>query len=407
MAHVGIGGVVCLTGVSSGGHTIESTRARSTGAWCWRTRPWSARSTPTGATTRRPRTRWPRPTAPGWPALVSRRVPLAQWQEALSATRRRQGHHRGQPGVSGAAPSHPHADHAAGDDAAAPVVPAPHTIAPGVLEIDTLLGGWERVTAGYLIEGTGTGAHRDREPVARSRCSWPRSTSSGSGPSDLAGVAVTHIHLDHAGGVGDVARAFPVGHGVRPREGRPPPGRPHPAGRLGGPGLRAAARFPLRPAGPHPRGTHPRAWPTGRRSRSAPTAPWWRSTRPGMPSTMWASTTRRAASSSPATPSASSLPDAGVPAPGHPAAGLRPRPGPALAAEVRGAAAHGHRPGPLRAARVARGRSWPRPTRPCASGPRRPRRPSGTGPTSPRPSRRASTPRCGTSTRRTARSSRP
>jgi hypothetical protein len=33
-------------------------------------------------------------------------------------------------------------------------VPMPRTIAPGVLEIDTLLGGWERVTAGYLIEGS-------------------------------------------------------------------------------------------------------------------------------------------------------------------------------------------------------------------------------------------------------------
>jgi glyoxylase-like metal-dependent hydrolase (beta-lactamase superfamily II) len=87
-------------------------------------------------------------------------------------------------------------------------VPAPHTIAPGVLEIDTLLGGWERVTAGYLIEGPApvlieTGS-QSSVPVLLAALG-----KVGIGPDDLAGVAVTHIHLDHAGGVGDVARAFP------------------------------------------------------------------------------------------------------------------------------------------------------------------------------------------------------
>ena len=81
-------------------------------------------------------------------------------------------------------------------------------MADGVIELDTLLGGWERVTAGYLIEGDSpvlveTGS-QSSVPVLLAQLD-----ALGVGPSDLAGVVVTHIHLDHAGGVGDVARAFP------------------------------------------------------------------------------------------------------------------------------------------------------------------------------------------------------
>ena len=81
-------------------------------------------------------------------------------------------------------------------------------IAPGVHQLDTLLGGWERVTAGYLVDGPA--------PVlveTGSQSSVPSLLATleavGIGASDLAAVIVTHIHLDHAGGVGDVAAAFP------------------------------------------------------------------------------------------------------------------------------------------------------------------------------------------------------
>ncbi len=82
-------------------------------------------------------------------------------------------------------------------------------IAPGIIQIDTLLGGWERMTAGYLVDGDApllveTGSQSSVPVLLEALAEL------GVSPGELAGVAVTHIHLDHAGGVGDVARAFPA-----------------------------------------------------------------------------------------------------------------------------------------------------------------------------------------------------
>ncbi|MEU4831692.1 MBL fold metallo-hydrolase [Streptosporangium sp. NPDC023615] len=77
-----------------------------------------------------------------------------------------------------------------------------------VYEIDTRMAGYSGITAGYLILGdrpclveTGTSTSA---PVVRDAL-----TSLGVGPRDLATVVVTHIHLDHAGGVGDIAGFYP------------------------------------------------------------------------------------------------------------------------------------------------------------------------------------------------------
>ena len=81
-------------------------------------------------------------------------------------------------------------------------------IADGVYEIDTKLGGWDHITAGYLLTGDApclveVGSQSSTKAVLAEM------ESLGIGAHDLASVAVTHIHLDHAGAVGDIATAFP------------------------------------------------------------------------------------------------------------------------------------------------------------------------------------------------------
>lgn len=77
-----------------------------------------------------------------------------------------------------------------------------------VYEIDTRMAGYSGITAGYLIlsdrpclvePGTSGSA-----PVVQAALN-----ELGVGPDDLASVVVTHIHLDHAGGVGDIAKMYP------------------------------------------------------------------------------------------------------------------------------------------------------------------------------------------------------
>lgn len=80
-------------------------------------------------------------------------------------------------------------------------------VAPGITAIDTQMTGQRLVTSAYLVTadepalietGPATSAHAVEAGLA----------SLGMGPSDLAHIVVTHIHLDHAGGVGTLARRF-------------------------------------------------------------------------------------------------------------------------------------------------------------------------------------------------------
>jgi glyoxylase-like metal-dependent hydrolase (beta-lactamase superfamily II) len=87
-----------------------------------------------------------------------------------------------------------------------------------VFQIDTKMAGYQGITAGYLIRGsrpclveTGTAPSA---PVVRKALA-----SLGVGPEDLATAVVTHIHLDHAGGVGDIAAMYPAAEVVVHRNG--------------------------------------------------------------------------------------------------------------------------------------------------------------------------------------------
>jgi glyoxylase-like metal-dependent hydrolase (beta-lactamase superfamily II) len=86
--------------------------------------------------------------------------------------------------------------------------PVVFEVAPGLTAIDTFYGGRERYTAAYLLAAdepaiVETGPTTSAEHVVAGL------ERLGIGAEDLAHIVVTHIHLDHAGGVGRLVQAFP------------------------------------------------------------------------------------------------------------------------------------------------------------------------------------------------------
>ncbi len=81
-------------------------------------------------------------------------------------------------------------------------------IAPDLVAIDTFYGGRERYTAAYLLAAERP-AIVETGPTTSAEAVTAGLERHGIGPEDLAHIVVTHIHLDHAGGVGELARRFP------------------------------------------------------------------------------------------------------------------------------------------------------------------------------------------------------
>ena len=80
--------------------------------------------------------------------------------------------------------------------------------APGVTAIDVEMCGTPGATSAYLLDAAEP-AIVETGPTTSVETLREGLTSLGVGPDDLAHIVVTHIHLDHAGGAGALARHYP------------------------------------------------------------------------------------------------------------------------------------------------------------------------------------------------------
>jgi glyoxylase-like metal-dependent hydrolase (beta-lactamase superfamily II) len=87
-------------------------------------------------------------------------------------------------------------------------VPETYQAAEGIIGVDTQMAGRSRLTSAYLLTGSQP-ALVETGPTTSVEAVTAGLEAAGLGPDDLAHIVVTHIHLDHAGGVGRLTAHFP------------------------------------------------------------------------------------------------------------------------------------------------------------------------------------------------------
>lgn len=91
-------------------------------------------------------------------------------------------------------------------------------LAGGIIQIDTDLAGIEGLSAGFLVPGERP-ALVEPGPATVASTLVERLKRLGVGPEDLSYIVASHIHLDHAGGAGDLIETFPNAQVIVHREG--------------------------------------------------------------------------------------------------------------------------------------------------------------------------------------------
>ena len=87
-------------------------------------------------------------------------------------------------------------------------MPKTQTLDAGIVSIDTEMAGLDQTVAAFVVPGDRP-AVIETGPATVTQTLTEGLRSLGLGSNDVASFVLTHIHLDHGGASGDIARLFP------------------------------------------------------------------------------------------------------------------------------------------------------------------------------------------------------